>query len=204
MQRMAIWLGGACVAIGLAAGAAAQGNTKKELAQKVLHLQQAEIESVAREVVERPAARMDQEAALAMERQVPPDKREAMAKAIEAEIRKYLAESYPLVRERAMRIAPITIGAVLEEKMSEDELRQLIAWLDSPVKRKFEQIGPDMRNGFIKQLLAESQPVVDPKLTALDGRIRAILGIPSAPGVSSVPGPGSLPPAKAPARAASR
>jgi hypothetical protein len=204
MRRTTIWLGATCVALGLVAGAAAQGNPKKELVQKVLQLQQAEIESVAREVVERPAARMDQEAAVAMERQVPPDKREAMAKAIDTEIRKYLAESYPLVRERALRIAPVTIGAALEEKMSEDELRQLVAWLDSPVKRKFEQIGPDMRNGFIKQLLAESQPVVDPKLTALDARIRVILGVPPASGVSSIPGPGSLPPPKAAARAASK
>ena len=178
MRRTTIWLGGACVAIGLAAGAAAQGNTKKELAQKVLLLQQAEIEGVAREVIERAAARMEQEAALAMERQVPPDKREAMGKAIEAEVKKYIDESYPLVRERALRIAPTTIGAMLEEKMSEDELKQLVAWLESPANKKYQQIGPDMRNAFIQKLLNDARPVVDPKVQALDGRIRAILGLP--------------------------
>ena len=188
--------------------AQAQGSTtKKELAQKAIQLQQSEIESVARDVVERPAVRMEQEAALAIQRQVPAEKRDAVGKAIDAEVRKYLAESYPLVRERALRIAPTTIGAVLEDKLSEDELRQLIAWLESPVKRKFEQLGPDARNGFIKQLLAESQPVVDPKLTALDGRIRVILGLPPAPAGAptagtTTPSPGVPPPP--PARAASR
>ena len=174
-MRSSHLVGAVFAALALATGAAgAQGNAKHELAQKAIQLQQAEIESVARSVVERPAAQMEQEAAAAIQRQVPVDKREAVSKSIDVEVRKYLAESYPLVRERALRIAPTTIGATLEDKLSEDELRQLVAWLESPVKRKFEQIGPEARNGFIKQLLAESQPVVDPKLTALDNRIRVI------------------------------
>ena len=70
--RSTIWLGGACVALAFANGAAAQSsNAKRELVQKILVLQQPEIESVARSIVERPAAQMMQEAGLAMQRQVP-------------------------------------------------------------------------------------------------------------------------------------
>lgn len=186
-------------ALALATTASAQSTAKKELVQKILQIQQSEIEGVARNVIERPALQMMQEAGLALQRQAAPDKREAMGKAIEAEVKKYLDEAYPLVRERALRIAPATIGAALEEKMTEDELKQIVAWLDSPVNRKYQQLGPDMRNAFIQKLLTESQPVVDPKLTALDGRIRVILGIPPAPAA----GPAPARPA-APARAASR
>ena len=186
-------------ALALATTASAQSTAKKELVQKILQIQQSEIEGVARNVIERPALQMMQEAGLALQRQAAPDKREAMGKAIEAEVKKYIDEAYPLVRERALRIAPATIGAALEEKMTEDELKQIVAWLDSPVNRKYQQLGPDMRNAFIQKLLTESQPVVDPKLTALDGRIRVILGIPPAPAA----GPAPARPA-APARAASR
>ncbi|HWK85129.1 MAG TPA: DUF2059 domain-containing protein [Caldimonas sp.] len=186
-------------ALALATTASAQSTAKKELVQKILQIQQSEIEGVARNVIERPALQMMQEAGLALQRQAAPDKREAMGKAIEVEVKKYIDEAYPLVRERALRIAPATIGAALEEKMTEDELKQIVAWLDSPVNRKYQQLGPDMRNAFIQKLLTESQPVVDPKLTALDGRIRVILGIPPAPAA----GPAPARPA-APARAASR
>jgi len=186
-------------ALALATTASAQSTAKKELVQKILQIQQSEIEGVARNVIERPALQMMQEAGLALQRQAAPDKREAMGKAIEAEVKKYIDEAYPLVRERALRIAPATIGAAIEEKMTEDELKQIVAWLDSPVNRKYQQLGPDMRNAFIQKLLTESQPVVDPKLTALDGRIRVILGIPPAPAA----GPAPARPA-APARAASR
>lgn len=195
-RRAAVRLVGACIAVALATGVAAQGASKKELVQKILQVQQAEIEGVARNLVERPAAQMMQEAGLALQRQVAPDKREAMGRAIEAEVKKYVDEAYPLVRERALRIAPSTIGAALEEKMTEDELKQVLAWLESPVNKKYQQIGPDARNAFIQKLLADARPVVDPKVQALDGRIRLIFGVPPAtPAGSATPPARALPPA---------
>ncbi|MGZ5130514.1 MAG: DUF2059 domain-containing protein [Caldimonas sp.] len=198
-RRVTVWLGGGLLALALATGATAQSATKKELVQKVLQLQQAEIENVARSVVERPAAQMMQEAGLAMQRQVPPDKREAMGKAIEAEVKKYVDEAYPLARERALRVAPSTIGAALEEKLTEDDLKQIVAWLESPVNKKYQQLGPEMRNAFIQKLLAEARPVVDPKVQALDGRIRVILGVPPAtpPASAAAPARPAAPAAKA-------
>jgi hypothetical protein len=194
MRACALARTAACAAaIVLASAASAQGTTKKELVQRVLQAQQAEIETVSRSIVERPAARMMQEAGLAIQRQVPVEKREAVGKAIEAEVRKYIDESYPLVRERALKLAPTTIGAVMEEKMTEDELKQLVAWLESATNKKFQQLGPDMRNSFIQKVLTESQPVVDPKIQALDGRIRVILGVPPA-----TPAPAGAAPAQAP------
>ena len=176
-------------AIAFTSGAAAQSGAKKELVQKILLLQQAEIESVARSIIERPAAQMMQEAGLAMQRQIPPDKRESMGRAIEAEVKKYVDEAYPLVRERALRIAPSTIGAALEEKLNEDELRQTVAWLESPANKKYQQIGPEARNAFVQKVLADARPVVDPKVQALDGRIRAILGVPPATPAASAASP---------------
>ncbi len=207
-QRFAVWFATGCALVVLAAPVAAQSSTKKELVQKILQNQQAEIETVARNIVERPAQQMMQEAGLAIQRQVAPEKRDAVGHAVEAEVKKYVDESYPLVRERALRVAPATIGATLEEKMSEDELKQLLAWLQSPVNKKYQELGPDMRNAFIQKLLLDARPVVDPKVIALDGRIRVILGLPPAPAAVSVPGPTSTPPPARqpapPARAASR
>jgi hypothetical protein len=204
------WIGGACLVV-LASGATAQTTTtttpasspaKKELVQKILLLQQPEIESVARSIVERPAAQMMQEAGLAMQRQVPPDKREAMGKAIEAEVKKYIDEAYPLVRERAIRLAPSTLGAALEEKLNEDELKQLLGWLESPVNKKFQQLAP-ARNAFVQKVLAESIAAVDPKVGALDARIRVILGVPPANQGAAASGPAIRPAAPA-ARASGR
>jgi len=56
----------------------AQATPKKELVQKLLTLQQPGIEQVARGLVERPAMQMMQEAGMVLQRQIPPEKREAL------------------------------------------------------------------------------------------------------------------------------
>jgi hypothetical protein len=156
----------------------AQAQSKKELVQKVLALQQPTIEGIARNIVERPAAQMMQAAGQALQTQVPAEKREAAGKAIEADVKRYVEEATPLLRERALKLAPSTLGAGLEEKFTEAELKQLIAWLESPVNKKFQQVGPEMQNNFVQKLAADAGPLLDPKLKALEQKVRASLGLP--------------------------
>ena len=170
------------LAAALAAGTAVAQSTpaKKALVQRLMVLQQPEIEGFARQIVERPAVQMMRDAGLALQQQLPPDKREAAGRQIEAEVKKYVDEAYPIVRKRALELAPTTIGAVLEQKMTEDELKALLAWLESPTNKKYQQLGGELRNTFSQKLIGEVPAVLDPKLSALDGRIRVILGVPPA------------------------
>jgi hypothetical protein len=166
------------IATALCLGAAlapAQAQTKKELVQKLLVLQQPGIETMARRLAEEPAARMMQEVARVLQTQVAPDKREAIGKAVDASAKKYIEEAVPLLRERAVKLAPSTFGAAMEEKFSEDELKQLIAWFESPVNKKYQQLSPEMQNGFVQKLVAEVRPLIDPKVQALEQSIRTAL-----------------------------
>lgn len=152
---------------------------KKELVAKVLQLQQPAIETVARALTERPAAMMMQQAGLALQTRVAPEKREAIAKEIQADLKKYVDDAVPLVRQRALKLAPTTIGAVLEEKFSEEELTQLIAIIESPVNRKFLQLGGEMQKALGDKLVAEMQATIDPKVKALEQSITKRLGLPA-------------------------
>jgi hypothetical protein len=175
---------------------------KKDLVQKILLLQQPGLEAVARGLVEQPAAQMMQAASRAIQTDVPADRREAVGKAIEGDVKKYIDEALPLVRERALKVAPSTIGAALEEKFNEDELKQLLAWLDSPVNKKYQGLGPEMQRGFVQKVVADSRPLIEPKIEALERKVRASLGVPAARSgaparAASGPGPASPGPAKA-------
>lgn len=160
----------------------AQGNAKKELVARLLQVQQV-AENIARGIVERPAFQMMQ-AANQVLAQMPPERRDPLGKAVEAEVRKFVDESVPLLRERAIKLAPSTYGAALEEKFSEDELKQLLAWFESPVSKKYQQAVPDLQNAFVQKLIAEGAPVLDPKLQALQEKVRVMLGMP-APGAAA-------------------
>ena len=188
---------GPAAAQGAAASSAPSTPAKKALVQRLLSLQQSDIESFARSVVERPAVQMMREAGMALQQQATTqEKREATAKAIEGEVKKYIEDAYPIVRDRALKLAPTTIGSAFEAKMTEEELRLLVNWLESPTNKKYQQISLELRNGFSQRLLGEMPGVLDAKLQALDGRIRVILGVP--------PAGSAAPAAAAPARPASK
>lgn len=173
---------------------------KKELVQKLLTLQQPGIETAARSIVERPAAVMLQEAGRVLQTQIPPEKREAIGKTIEADAKRYVEEAFPPVRERALKLAPSTLGATLEEKFSEDELKQLIAWFESPVNKKFQAASGEMQSNFMQKLVADARPLIEPKLQALEQKVRTALGAPAAAAPadsSATPKAAAKPPAKA-------
>ena len=192
----------ACASLAHAQGASApaaastpSSPAKKELVAKILVLQQPVYESIARDVVMRPALQLGQAAGNALQ-DAPADKREAMAKSIDADIRKYIDESVPLLRERAIKVAPATVGPILEEKMSEDELKQLATWLDSAAAKKYQSMGAELQQAIGQKIVAEAGPLLTPKIEALDKKVRATLGIPATP--AAAPASGGAP-AKAPA-----
>lgn len=201
-----------CVAL-LALSAATQAQSpaasapasaaKKELVQKVMALQLGDYDGLARNLIGQSVARMLPAIQQALQQQVPPEKRDSVGKAIDADIKKYVDESTPVVRQAAIKAAPSTIGTALEEKFSEDELKQLAAWLDSPVNKKFQQLGPDMQNGFMQKIVADVRPTLEPKTQSLEQKIRSDLGAPPIVG-DAAPNPApSTSKAAAPGRKAS-
>ena len=167
---------------------------KKVLVQRVIQLQQGGVEKLARMLVERPAMQMMQAAAQAAQSQLPEDKREPAMKAIRSDIQRFVDEMNPTVRERALKLAPTTIGPLLDSKFSEDELRQLVAWLESPVSKKFQNTSMEIQDAFSQKLISEVSKTMDPKLRQLDAKTRVNLGLPPAPAVGSpAPKPATKP-----------
>jgi hypothetical protein len=156
---------------------------KKALVAKLLQLQQPGIESMARQLAEQPALQMLQQSRPALQR-LPPERREAVAKEIQADARKYAEEATPIVRDRAVKLAPTTIGTMLEERLTEDELKQVIAILESPANRKFQAMAGDMQRALGEKLVAETGPLIEPKVKALEQSMRTKLEIPAGGGLA--------------------
>ncbi len=175
-----------------APAAAAATAAKKELVARVLQLQQPGVEAMARQLAEQPALQLMQRAGIELQR-VPAERREALARDIEADVRQYVEAARPIVTDRAVKLAPTTIGPLLEERFSEDELRQVIALLESPVNRKLQQIGPEMQKAIGEKLIAETRGEVELKLRALDLAVAKRLGITPPQGAASGAASGTKP-----------
>jgi len=179
-----------CLA-GAASLALAQGASspaKQALVQKALQLQQAGIENVGNALANNTANQVMSVAGQALVR-VPADKRDALAAEVQAEVRKFLDDITPGLRAAAWKAAPSTLGATLDEKFSEDELKVLVGWLESPVNRKYQQTMTELQPSLGQKLVAESRPQVEPKLKALEmslaTKLNAAAGLPPPQAASS-------------------
>ena len=150
---------------------------KKSLVARILKVQQPGIEGMSRAMAERPAIDLMDRAGPALTERVAADKRDAVAKEIQADVKKYLDEAVPLVTSRAVRLAPTTIGSLLEERFTEDELKQVTTFLESPVFNKYQQLTGEMQKVLAEKLLADTRSVIDPKVMALEQSVSKRLGI---------------------------
>ncbi|HEX2531445.1 MAG TPA: DUF2059 domain-containing protein, partial [Burkholderiaceae bacterium] len=67
------------------------------------------------------------------------------------------------------------------EKFTEEELRQIIAMLDSPVRHKFEALVPEMEKALGEKIAAETRAAVASRLSELNQRINGHLRTAIAP-----------------------
>lgn len=141
---------------------------KKELIAKVLQLQQPVREQLLRQLAQGPVAPMAQQANQVLQFRVPPEKREAAAKDVQATMAKYVEETTTMLREREAKLSPTLLGPALEEKFSEEELKQLVTFLESPVQRKFGQVTGDGIKALSTQLVADTRASLEPKFKAME------------------------------------
>src|SRR6185369_2352276 len=183
----------------VAAATAAQAQStpaKKDLVARVLKVQQPDIEAMARGLVEQPAMEILGNAGNALPARVAKDKQEAIGKEIQADVQKYVDDAVPYVRDRALKLAPTTIGPLLEERFTEDELKQIVSIMESPVYVKFQRMGDDMQKALVDKVVGDTRGTIEPKVRTLEQTVAKRLGVTSAPAAGAAP----RPPAKAPAK----
>ena len=149
---------------------AAQGTSspaKKDLVQKILQHQKVAFENMGSTMAGQLSTQVMQMTAQTIAR-APADKREALANDVKGEVKKFYDDASAVMREQATRVAPGVVGSALEEKFSEEELKTLLAWLESPVSRKFQQTAVEMQQALSQKVLADTEPAIEPKLKALE------------------------------------
>lgn len=151
------------------AAPAAASPAKQELVRQVLQLWH--MESIGQSMLQLPVSDAVQQARAVLQGRAPADKRDAAMTEIAGDARKFMEDAGPTVRSSAQKLIPTTIAPLLAERFSEDELRQMVAILESPVKRKFETMLPEMQKKLGEGVAADTRAVIDPKLQDLKQRI---------------------------------
>jgi uncharacterized protein len=162
----------ALVVLSLAGSACAQSAvppSKQQLIDRVLQLWH--LDKLGQSMLQEPVAEAVQQARVLLQGRVVPERRDAALRDIVDDAKKFMDDTSPLVRASTERLAPATLGPMLAQRFSEEELRQIIAILESPVKTKFEAMLPELQKALGEKLASDTRPVIDPKLQDLRQRI---------------------------------
>ena len=173
---------GLALALALAAGTAlAQPSpAKKALIDKIVALQQQGMaDGLAANIVQGPLSQLTQAGRAALQ-QVPAEKREATAKAMDAELKKFVDENVPYLKDKISKAVPTTASALLDERFNEDELKQILAWAESPVSQKFGLANAELQKAVAQKVMAEAAPTLDGRFKTLNANLSKQLGLPAA------------------------
>jgi uncharacterized protein len=140
---------------------------KKALAAKIADLQKPAIDGLARSIALDTVQRVGSAAGQAMA-QVPADKREALGKEVQAELKAFHTEAEAKLRDSAAKTAPGALATLMDERFTEAELKQVLAWLQSPVSKKYQQLGGEMQAVLTRKLVEDTRGAVDARFRTLE------------------------------------
>jgi hypothetical protein len=177
---------GLALALALAAGTALADPSpaKKALIDKIVALQQQGLaEGLATNIIQGPLSQLTQAGRAALQ-QVPAEKREATAKAMDGDLKKFVEENVPYLKDKISKAVPNTASALLDERFNEDELKQILAWAESPVSQKFGLASVELQKAVAQKVMSEAGPTLDGRLKTLQANLAKQLGLqppPAAP-----------------------
>lgn len=142
---------------------------KQELAKKIVQLMH--IENLGVTMLQDPVVKAMGQARVTLQARAPAERHEAALRDIADDAKKFMDEATPIVKGSAQKHIPSTVIPLLVERFTEDELRQIISMLESPVKKKFETVVPDIQKSLGEKIAGDTRAVIDPKMENLTQRI---------------------------------
>ncbi len=156
---VAIVLVAACAA---STGALAQSDSKRALATKLAQIQaKADSAALAGQLTDSAVGPVLSGWSQRLDETVPPARQKDVRDKLDVELKKFAESTYKTVEAQTGKAAEAALVPIFMEKLSEDELKTIITYLESPVSAKFQALGPDATNAWAKRVIDATKPAVE-------------------------------------------
>lgn len=170
-------------------GAIAQNDAKRALATKLAQIQlkadgAAMTEQLTASAVQPMLANWSQR----LDESVPPAKQKEVRDKLDVELKKFADSTHKVVEGQVSKTAESTLVPIFMDKLTEDEMKTIITYLESPVSAKFQSLGPDATDAWAKRIVDATRSSVEASAKTFDASATRI--------VNTATGGGAAAPAK--------
>lgn len=165
---------------GLVLSAAVNAQTadpKLEWATKVVALQQGpELERLVGQLADSATQNILQNWGPKLQTNVAPAKMEQAKEGLNAELKKYFDDVSKTINSKVGKVSSSALIPAYMERFSLDELKQLVAFFESPAIKKYQSAAPELGSLFVKQLIEETNTDVMARTRQFDDAATKIVG----------------------------
>ena len=149
-------------ALMLPLAANAQGDAKRALAVKLAALQlKNDGPALSEQLVQSAAMPIIQNWSQRLDETVPPARQKDVRDKLDVELKKFVEGTRKTVDAQVNKSAEAALVPVYMEKFSEEELKTIVAYLESPVSAKFMTVAGDATNGWAKKVVDATKSTVE-------------------------------------------
>ena len=160
---------------------------KLEWATKAVALQQGpELERLVNQLADSASQDVVQSWGVKLRNDVPKDKMDQTAQSLNGELKKYYDDVSKIISNKVNKASADSLIPVYMSRFSLDELKQLVAFFESPAVKKYQAAAPELGNVFVNQLIMETRADVNARAKQFDDAAAKIVGTaPKAPAAAA-------------------
>ena len=157
-------------------------DAKIELATKVVALQQGpELDRLVQQLSGGATQELIASWGPKLEASVPKAKQQKASEDLNVELKKYSEDANKLIGKQVSKVSAETLVPAYAEKFTLEELKQLVAFFESPAIKKYQSTAPELGNIFVQKLIEASRTDVMARAKQFDDAAVKIVGSSPAP-----------------------
>ena len=169
-------------ACAVSTGAIAQ-DAKKALATKLAQMQAksdgpALTNQLTADAMQLPLANWSQR----LDESVPPARQKDVRDKLDVELKKFADSTHKAIEAQVGKAAEAALVPLFMDKLSEDEMKTVIAYMESPAAIKFQSMSGDAGNAWAQKVIDATRPTVEAGIKSFDATASKIVGVPAAGG----------------------
>ena len=174
MSKSAITYIAACA---ISTGASAQNDAKRALAVKLAQMQQkADGPALAEQLTASAVQPLLVGWSQRLDESVPPARQKDVRDKLDVELKKFAESTEKAVEGQVAKAAEAALVPIFMEKLTEDDMKTIIAYMESPVSAKFQALGPEASNAWAKRVVDATKSQVESSAKSFDAAASRIVG----------------------------